>query len=106
MCRKHYLRYSEAPLVAADIGNPDSSIVDAPLTEAVGNQVKVLGWYHYEWAFSSRPLSAPNESRQPPDSARGGQVRTDLTRGSRFAPWARIPPTAEQARPESNSEPE
>jgi glyceraldehyde 3-phosphate dehydrogenase len=36
-------------MVAADIfGNPSPSIVDAPLTEAVGNQVKVLGRYHYE----------------------------------------------------------
>ena len=50
-----YLQYSEAPLVSADIvGNPFSSIFDAPLTEAVGNQVKVLGWYDNEWGFSNR----------------------------------------------------
>ena len=52
---RHYLQYSEAPLVSADIvGNPHSSIFDAPLTEAVGNQVKVLGWYDNEWGFSNR----------------------------------------------------
>jgi glyceraldehyde 3-phosphate dehydrogenase len=52
---RRYLRYSEAPLVSADIvGNPYSSIFDAPLTEAVGNQVKVLGWYDNEWGFSNR----------------------------------------------------
>ncbi|MBX6750624.1 MAG: type I glyceraldehyde-3-phosphate dehydrogenase [Micromonosporaceae bacterium] len=52
---RRYLQYSEAPLVSADIvGNPHSSIFDAPLTEVVGNQVKVLGWYDNEWAFSNR----------------------------------------------------
>ncbi|KQV76157.1 glyceraldehyde-3-phosphate dehydrogenase [Aeromicrobium sp. Root344] len=52
---RRYLQYSEAPLVSADIvGNPHSSIFDAPLTEAVGRQVKVLGWYDNEWGFSNR----------------------------------------------------
>ena len=52
---KGYLQYSEAPLVSADIvGNPYSSIFDAPLTQVVGNQVKVLGWYDNEWGFSNR----------------------------------------------------
>lgn len=50
-----YLQYSEAPLVSADIvGNPHSSIFDAPLTQAVGRQVKVHGWYDNEWAFANR----------------------------------------------------
>lgn len=50
-----YLQYSEAPLVSADIvGNPHSSIFDAPLTQVVGNQVKVLGWYDNEWGFANR----------------------------------------------------
>jgi glyceraldehyde 3-phosphate dehydrogenase len=52
---QHYLQYSEAPLVSADIvGNPYSSIFDAPLTQAIGNQVKVCGWYDNEWGFSNR----------------------------------------------------
>ena len=50
-----YLEYSEAPIVSHDIvGNPHSVIFDAPLTEAVGDQVKVLGWYDNEWGFSNR----------------------------------------------------
>lgn len=50
-----YLQYSEAPLVSADIvGNPHSSVFDAPLTQAVGRQVKVHGWYDNEWGFSNR----------------------------------------------------
>jgi len=50
-----YLAYSEAPIVSQDIvGDPHSTIFDAPLTEVVGNQVKVLGWYDNEWAFSNR----------------------------------------------------
>ena len=49
------LQYSEAPLVSIDIvGNPHSSIYDAPLTQVVGRQVKVLGWYDNEWGFSNR----------------------------------------------------
>jgi len=52
---QRYLQYSEAPLVSADIvGNPHSSIFDAPLTQAIGNQVKVHGWYDNEWGFSNR----------------------------------------------------
>jgi len=50
-----YLEYSTAPIVSADIvGNPHSAIFDAPLTQAVGNQVKVLAWYDNEWGFSNR----------------------------------------------------
>lgn len=50
-----YLQYSDAPIVSADIvGNPHSTIYDAPLTQVVGNQVKVFGWYDNEWAFSNR----------------------------------------------------
>ena len=50
-----YLQYSEAPLVSRDIvGNPASAIYDAPLTEVLGRQVKVLGWYDNEWGFSNR----------------------------------------------------
>jgi glyceraldehyde 3-phosphate dehydrogenase len=52
---ERYLQYSEAPLVSADIvGNPASSIFDAPLTQAVGNHVKVFGWYDNEWGFANR----------------------------------------------------
>lgn len=52
---QRYLQYSEAPLVSADIvGNPHSSIFDAPLTQAAGHQVKVHGWYDNEWGFSNR----------------------------------------------------
>lgn len=50
-----YLQYSTAPIVSADIvGNPHSSIFDAPLTKVAGTQVKVLGWYDNEWGFSNR----------------------------------------------------
>jgi glyceraldehyde 3-phosphate dehydrogenase len=50
-----YLAYSEAPIVSADIvGNPYSAIFDAPLTQVVGDQVKVFAWYDNEWGFSNR----------------------------------------------------
>ncbi|MGO1593370.1 MAG: type I glyceraldehyde-3-phosphate dehydrogenase, partial [Ancrocorticia sp.] len=50
-----YVQYSTAPIVSSDIvGNPHSTIFDAPLTEVAGRQVKVLGWYDNEWGFSNR----------------------------------------------------
>ncbi|GAA2757888.1 type I glyceraldehyde-3-phosphate dehydrogenase [Actinopolymorpha rutila] len=50
-----YLAYSQAPLVSADIvGNPHSAIFDAPLTQAVGDQIKIFAWYDNEWGFSNR----------------------------------------------------
>ena len=50
------LQYSEAPLVSTDIiGNPHSSIFDAPSTRVIGgNKVKVLAWYDNEWGYSNR----------------------------------------------------
>ncbi|MCK4940614.1 type I glyceraldehyde-3-phosphate dehydrogenase, partial [candidate division WOR-3 bacterium] len=46
---KGILLYCEEPLVSSDfIGNPYSSIFDAALTKAIGNIVKVLGWYDNE----------------------------------------------------------
>jgi glyceraldehyde 3-phosphate dehydrogenase len=50
-----YLRYSDAPIVSADIvGDPASCVFDAPLTKAIGHQVKVVGWYDNEWGYSNR----------------------------------------------------
>jgi glyceraldehyde 3-phosphate dehydrogenase len=49
------LAYSEAPIVSSDIvGSPASCTFDAPLTMAMGNLVKVLGWYDNEWGYSNR----------------------------------------------------
>jgi glyceraldehyde 3-phosphate dehydrogenase (phosphorylating) len=47
--------YSEAPLVSSDIvGSPASCTFDSKLTMAMGNLVKVLGWYDNEWGYSNR----------------------------------------------------
>jgi glyceraldehyde 3-phosphate dehydrogenase len=53
---KGILQYSEDPIVSADIiGNPHSSIFDAPLTMQVGgNMFKLFAWYDNEWGFSNR----------------------------------------------------
>jgi glyceraldehyde 3-phosphate dehydrogenase len=49
------LDYSEAPIVSSDIlGSPASCTFDAPLTMAMGNLVKVMGWYDNEWGYSNR----------------------------------------------------
>jgi glyceraldehyde 3-phosphate dehydrogenase len=49
------LVYSEAPIVSSDIvGSPASCTFDAPLTMALGNLVKVMGWYDNEWGYSNR----------------------------------------------------
>ncbi|MBP1632734.1 MAG: glyceraldehyde-3-phosphate dehydrogenase [Acidobacteria bacterium] len=50
------VQYSEAALVSTDIiGNPHSSIFDAPSTLVLGgNKVKLLSWYDNEWGYSQR----------------------------------------------------
>src|SRR5581483_1214305 len=49
------LEYSEDPIVSSDIvGSPASCTFDSPLTMAMGNLVKVLGWYDNEWGYSNR----------------------------------------------------
>jgi glyceraldehyde 3-phosphate dehydrogenase len=50
-----YLYYSEDPIVSSDIVRwPYSCTFDAPLTMAIGNLVKVVGWYDNEWGYSNR----------------------------------------------------
>ena len=53
---KGLLGYSEEPLVSSDFrGDDRSSIVDAPSTMAVGeNLLKVIAWYDNEWGYSCR----------------------------------------------------
>jgi glyceraldehyde 3-phosphate dehydrogenase len=49
------LDYSEEPIVSSDIvGSSASCVFDAPLTLAVGDMVKVLGWYDNEWGYAHR----------------------------------------------------
>ncbi len=52
---KGILRYTEDPIVSADIvGDPASCIFDAKLTSVVGNMVKIMGWYDNEYGYSAR----------------------------------------------------
>ena len=49
------LVYSEDPIVSSDIvGSPASCTFDSPLTMAMGNLVKIMGWYDNEWGYSNR----------------------------------------------------
>ena len=49
------LVYTEDPIVSSDIvGTPASCTFDAASTMAMGNMVKVVGWYDNEWGYSSR----------------------------------------------------
>ena len=49
------LKFSTEPLVSTDIvGDPASCVFDSNLTMAMGNLVKVLGWYDNEWGYSNR----------------------------------------------------
>lgn len=49
------LRYTEDPIVSADIvGDSHSSIFDAALTMVMGRQAKVVMWYDNEWGFTNR----------------------------------------------------
>jgi len=52
---KGILGIEDAPLVSSDyIGNSFSAIVDAPLTMAIDNLVKVVAWYDNEWGYACR----------------------------------------------------
>jgi glyceraldehyde 3-phosphate dehydrogenase len=53
---KGILEYTDEELVSADfLHNPNSSIVDGPLTKTIGDHmVKVFSWYDNEWGFSCR----------------------------------------------------
>jgi len=52
---KGILEYTEDEIVSTDIiGNEHSCIFDSKLTMAMGNMVKVFGWYDNEWGFSCR----------------------------------------------------
>jgi len=52
---KGYLMYCDEPIVSIDIvGNPYSSIFDAPSTYVKDNLVKIFAWYDNEWGYSCR----------------------------------------------------
>jgi glyceraldehyde 3-phosphate dehydrogenase len=52
---KGILRYTDEPIVSADIvGDPFSSIVDGGLIRVIDNQVKISSWYDNEWGYSNR----------------------------------------------------
>jgi glyceraldehyde 3-phosphate dehydrogenase len=52
---KGYLHYSTDPIVSSDIvGTPWSCTFDSPLTMAIGDQVKIIGWYDNEFGYSNR----------------------------------------------------
>jgi glyceraldehyde 3-phosphate dehydrogenase len=52
---KGIVRYTDDEIVSSDIiTDPASCIFDAGLTRAIGNQVKVVGWYDNEWGYSNR----------------------------------------------------
>jgi glyceraldehyde 3-phosphate dehydrogenase len=54
---KGILAYTEDPIVSTDIvGDPHSSIVDAPSTMVIGDgrMAKVISWYDNEWGYSNR----------------------------------------------------
>jgi glyceraldehyde 3-phosphate dehydrogenase len=49
------LVYTEDPIVSSDIvGSEASCTFDAESTMAMGNVVKVIGWYDNEWGYSNR----------------------------------------------------
>ena len=52
---KGILAYTDDPIVSSDIvGSPFSCTFDSLSTMAIGNLVKVIGWYDNEWGYSNR----------------------------------------------------
>ncbi|MCP4931393.1 MAG: type I glyceraldehyde-3-phosphate dehydrogenase [Candidatus Marinimicrobia bacterium] len=56
------VEYSTLPVVSTDIiGNPHSSIFDAPFTKVIeGSLIKTLNWYDNEWGYSNRVVDLVN----------------------------------------------
>ena len=55
------LVYTEDPIVSSDIvGSPASCTFDSLSTMAMGNMVKVMGWYDNEWGYSNRLVDLVN----------------------------------------------
>jgi glyceraldehyde 3-phosphate dehydrogenase len=51
------LVYTEDPIVSSDIVGSDASCTfDSLSTMAMGNVVKIIGWYDNEWGYSNRLL--------------------------------------------------
>ncbi|MDQ6909881.1 MAG: type I glyceraldehyde-3-phosphate dehydrogenase [Actinomycetota bacterium] len=49
------MEYATDPIVSTDIvGSPASCTFDSELTMAMGNLVKICGWYDNEWGYSNR----------------------------------------------------
>jgi glyceraldehyde 3-phosphate dehydrogenase len=66
------LGVEERPLVSSDFkGDCRSAIVDAQLTMAVGNLLKVSAWYDNEWGYSSRVADVAALVAQPGTSSNG-----------------------------------
>ena len=59
---KSVVEYSNLPVVSTDIiGNPHSSIFDAPFTKVIdGTLVKTVNWYDNEWGYSNRVADLVN----------------------------------------------
>lgn len=59
---KGILGYEERPLVSVDFKmDPRSSIIDAPSTMAIGdNMAKIVSWYDNEWGYSNRIVDLVN----------------------------------------------
>ena len=54
---KGVIDYVDEALVSSDhTHNPHSTIFAAPLTEVLGNLVKVVAWYDNEWGFANRMI--------------------------------------------------
>ncbi|HRI01664.1 MAG TPA: type I glyceraldehyde-3-phosphate dehydrogenase [Saprospiraceae bacterium] len=52
---KGLVQYNEDEIVSSDIiGNPHSSIFDAPLTQNKGDKLKLVAWYDNESGYSAR----------------------------------------------------
>jgi glyceraldehyde 3-phosphate dehydrogenase len=52
---KGILEYTEDPIVSIDVvGNSHSCVLDSGMTSAMGNMVKLFGWYDNEMGYSSR----------------------------------------------------
>jgi glyceraldehyde 3-phosphate dehydrogenase len=74
----------DVPLVSVDfIGDPRSSIVDAPATQVQGDLVKTVLWYDNEWGYSVRVADLTYYITRRAEGMTHADVRADMReRGS------------------------
>lgn len=89
---RNVLGIVDVPLVSVDfVGDPHSSIVDAPATQVQGDLVKTVLWYDNEWGYSCRVADTAFYMLRRVAGADHSQVRDEILARSANTHHAAVP---------------